>query len=87
MPAEMSRGVDLDAAPFLARIGDCEQVCSQIAAIDRGDILRFERSQIARVIPVVEVAAKSLQSLHGRQRCFRGARCFPACRSSRSRER
>ncbi len=60
----------------MARIGDCDQVCGQIAAVDRGYILRFERSQVARVIPVVEVAAKSLQALHGRQCCFQALDAF-----------
>ena len=57
-----------DSDPLTARIGDSDEVCGQVAAVDRGNIRRFEGPQVARVIPVVEVAAESLQSLHGRKR-------------------
>src|SRR5688572_31978023 len=64
-------GVQTCALPILACAGDCNQMRRQIAAVDRRNIGRFERSQVARVVPVVEVAAESLQALHGDRKSTR----------------
>ena len=56
------------AAPFRAGIGERDQMAREIAAVDRRDVGRLERPQIARVVPVEEVAVEALQPLHGRQR-------------------
>ena len=39
----------------------CDQMARKIAAVDRGDIFRLQRTQIARVVPIVEMAAEALQ--------------------------
>ncbi len=53
---------------LLADIGECDQVAGEIAAVDRGDILRLQRPEIRRVVPVVEVAAEPLHPAHCPQR-------------------
>ena len=40
----------------------------QIAAVDGGHVFRIERAQIARVVPIVEMAAEALQTAHRRER-------------------
>ena len=40
----------------------------KIAAVDGGDVARIQRAQILRVIPVVEMTAKALEAIHGRER-------------------
>ena len=42
----------------------------QIAAIDRGYVLRIERTQVARIIPIVQVAAILSHASHGSQGRF-----------------
>ena len=41
---------------------------SQIAAVDRRDILRVERAESFRIVPIVEMAAISLELRHRRHR-------------------
>ncbi len=42
-----------------AGVGERDQVAGEIAAVDRRDVVRLERPQVARVVPVVEVAAEA----------------------------
>ena len=57
-PGQALRGRGRHDGPLPASIGQCDQVASQVPAIDRGDIGRIERAQIARVVPIVEMPAK-----------------------------
>ena len=45
-----------------------EQMAGQIAAVHRRDVRRFEPVQVARVVPVVQVAAEALQANDSRER-------------------
>ncbi|HUB16279.1 MAG TPA: hypothetical protein VMB34_30325 [Acetobacteraceae bacterium] len=54
--------------PFPAGVSQCNQMASQVPAIDRGDIGRIEWAKIARVVPVVEMSAKPAKLGHGGQR-------------------
>ena len=51
-----------------ARIGHCDQVSGEIAAIHRRDVFRLQRAQLVRLIPIVEMATEPLQSFHGCER-------------------
>src|SRR5665213_4182451 len=42
----------------------------QIAAIHGGDVSRIQRPEIARIVPIIEMAAKALQAAHRCQGCF-----------------
>ena len=55
-------------APRLAGVGQRDEVSGQIAAIDRGHILRVERMEILRIVPVEEMAAMAGHPMHGRER-------------------
>ena len=57
-----------DSDPLTARIRDRDEMRGQVAAVDRGNVRRFEGPQVACVIPVIEVAAESLQFLQGCKR-------------------
>ena len=56
--------------PLLAGVGDRDEMTSQIAAVDGGNISGLERLEIAGVIPIVEVAAKARHASHCRKRRF-----------------
>src|ERR1700722_13611550 len=56
----------IDPAP--ARIGKRDQMGRKIAAVDGRHVSRVQRPQIARVIPIVEVTAEPLETIHGRKR-------------------
>ena len=53
---------------FTASVAQDHQMSREIAAIHGGHILRIERMEGACVVPVVEVSAKQLETVHGRQR-------------------
>ena len=67
-PGQALRGRRRHDGPLPAGIGERDQVAGQVAAVDDGDVGRIERAQIARVVPVVEMAAKPREPAHGRQR-------------------
>ncbi len=67
-PLQTTRVGDRMIFPFPAGIRQRDQVPGQIAAVDRGNIAGIERSQIARIVPVEEMAAEARQLAHGRQR-------------------
>ena len=48
----------------------------QIPAIHRGDVTRLERVQVARVVPIVEMAFEALELFHRRQCRFDAFDCF-----------
>ena len=48
-----------------AGIGKRDQMPGQIAAIDRRDVFRLQRPQVARVVPVEEMPAEALELAHG----------------------
>ncbi len=55
--------------PFAERAGQGHQVRGEIAGVHRRDVARFQRPQVARVVPVVEMAAVLR---HARQAAERG---------------
>ena len=73
--------------PLPAGIGERDQVAGQVAAVDRGDILRIERAQIARVVPVVEMPAEPVEAAHGGQRRLQPLDRLGGSRSTRNRGR
>ena len=71
--------------PLAERAGERDEVRGEIARVDRRHVARFERPQIARVVPVVEVpaiACACAPSCRASPRCGRARR---AGRTSRSR--
>ena len=52
----------------MACVGERDQVSSQVPAVDRGHILRIERTQVTCIVPIEEVAAVLRQPSHGRER-------------------
>src|SRR5687768_2730361 len=46
-------------APLTTCVGERDQMCCEIAAIDGGDVSRIERTQILGVIPIEEVTSKA----------------------------
>ena len=66
---EVRRPARGHVAPLLASVGQDNQVPGQIAAVDRRHIGRFEHTQIARVVPVVEMSTKTRQPGQSGQ-CF-----------------
>jgi hypothetical protein len=71
-PGQIGRGARA-MAPALTGAGQCEEVASQVTAVDRRDIFRLERMQVIGSIPIQEMAAKPLQAGHGRHRRFEPA--------------
>ena len=62
IPARRRASVSGMSRPFPARIGESDQVPGQVAAVDGGDVVRIERAQIPRVVPVVEMAAEAREA-------------------------
>ena len=60
---------------LLARLSERDQVPGKVSTIDRGYVFRIERTQVTRVIPVVEVAAKTLEAVHSTKRRFQPLDC------------
>ena len=58
-------------APLPSRVGYSNKVCREVAAVHRGHVARLQWTEIAGVVPVVEVAAKTLQATHGLERGFK----------------
>ncbi|MCY1303784.1 hypothetical protein D9M70_535090 [compost metagenome] len=56
--------------PFFAGIGDHDQVCGQVAAVDRRNVGRMQRLQALCLVPVVEVAPVARQLAHCSERRF-----------------
>ena len=87
MPARRGAASRAAIAPLPAGVGERDQMAGQIAAVDRGDIARLERPQIARVVPVVEMAAEPLRAGPSSRASPPAARRSRSCRSSRNRGR
>ena len=49
---------------LLAGMRERDEMAGEVSAVDRRDVLRFERSAVRGVIPVVEVPAKALETVH-----------------------
>ena len=53
---------------LLAGIGEGDEVAREVAAVDGRDVLRIERPEVGRVVPVVEVAAEPVHPAHRAER-------------------
>ena len=62
-----------------AGVAEHDQMTSEIAAVHRGDIFRLQRTQVARVVPVVEMPAETLEPIHGPERRLQPLDRFDAC--------
>ncbi|MCY1390256.1 hypothetical protein D9M71_50720 [compost metagenome] len=58
------------ATPFLAGIGQHDQVSGEIATVHRRYVARVQRAQVAGVVPVEEVPLEARQLLHAGERGF-----------------
>src|SRR6059036_1059862 len=47
-----------------ARVAEHNEVTGEVSAVDRRDVPRLERPEVARLVPVVEVAPKPLEAAH-----------------------
>ncbi len=70
MPEKDSGRYEWPIDPTAAGVRESDQVARKIAAVDGRDVPRIQRAQIPRVIPVVEMTAKSLEAIHGREGRF-----------------
>ena len=61
---------DRAAGTLVCRDGEDAQMPGEIATVDGGDVSRLQRLARARVVPVVEVPAVTLEIGHGRQGCL-----------------
>ena len=52
-------------SPLPQCIGERDQVAGEIAAVDGGDVSGIERPEIARAVPVIEMAAEAIEAAHG----------------------
>ena len=64
------RRVDRRSPPFSAGVGERDEMSGEVAAVDGGHIFGIERAEIARVVPIVEMAAKARHASHRRERRF-----------------
>ena len=55
---------------FRAGIPQGDQMPSEVAAIDRRNVLRVQRTKIERVVPVVKMTIKALEPAHRFESCF-----------------
>ena len=67
-PGEALRIFKRRLAPILAGVGERDEMSGEIAAVDRRDILRVEGAEAFRIVPIVEMAAISLELRHRRHR-------------------
>src|SRR5207253_5363417 len=67
-PFEGARIERRSVQPFETGVLKRDQVPREVPAVDRRDVARLERSEGARVVPVVEVTAIFLQSLDRSER-------------------
>ncbi len=51
--------------PFPAGVSERDEVACQVSAVYRGDVGRIKRTQIACVVPVVEMPTKACETAHG----------------------
>ncbi len=65
-----SRCVGRRTAPRRAGVGNGDQMAGEVPAVDRRDVRRLERAKIARVVPIIEMSAKTPQPSHRRKRCL-----------------
>ena len=59
----------------------------EVPAVHGGHVAGLERAEVARVIPVVEVAPEALEAAHRREGRLEPRRASPGCRASRNRAR
>ena len=69
-PGEHLRAKQWAVDDVLARLSERDEVTGEVAAIDRGHVLRVERAEVTRVIPVIEVTTEPLQAVHRAERGF-----------------
>ena len=66
---------------FPTRLFERQQMTGEVAAVHRRYVLRIERTQVARLVPVVEVAAIAL---HLEQAFAASSAIAPPCRANRA---
>src|SRR5687768_5014260 len=69
-PRERRAREDRTIDHLLAGLRERDEMAGEVAAVDRRDVLRVERTAVFRVVPVVEVAAEALEGVHGRDGGF-----------------
>ena len=55
---------------LLARLSERDEVTGEVSTIDRGYVLGIKRTEITRIIPVIEVTAETLEAVHRVERGF-----------------
>ena len=64
---EAARLGDWTIDDLATRVRQCDEMAGEIAAIDRRDVFRVELTDIARIVPIVEMTAEMLEPFHSRQ--------------------
>ncbi len=52
------------------RISDCDKVPGKVSTIYRRNVLRVQGTKVPSVIPIVEVAAETIETVHRCERCI-----------------
>src|SRR5712691_6267977 len=74
-PGEHLRAKQRAVDDVLARLSERDEVTGEVSTIDRGHVLRVERAEVTRVIPVIEMTTETLKAVHRAERGFEPLDC------------
>ena len=74
-PGERLRAEQRAVDDLLARLSERDEVAGEVSTIDRGYVFRIERTEVTRIIPVIEVTPETLEAVHGAERRFEPLDC------------
>ena len=63
-PGERMRAKQRAVDDLLARLSERDEVAGEVSTIDRGYVFGIERTEVTRIIPVIEVTAETLEAVH-----------------------
>src|SRR5207342_3413111 len=74
-PGEGVRTEQRAVDDVLARLSERDQMTGEVSTVDRGYVFGIERPEVARVVPVIEVTAETLEAVHGSECRFEPLDC------------
>ena len=74
-PRERMRAEQRAVDDLLARLSERDEMAGEVSTIDRGYVFRIERTEVTRIIPVIEVTPETLEAVHGAERRFEPLDC------------
>ena len=69
-PRERMRAEQRAVDDLLARLSERDEVTGEVSTVDRGYVFRIERTEVTRIVPVIEVAAETFEAVHRAERRF-----------------